>query len=120
MLLQPPLFNYHAFLRAGDDAIQAHTKAQGYGLIKVRSKTDKAVNQKIKKVWYKCAFGGEPLNTARERKTTSFKTNCPMRGTLTRTRMSQEGHEMWLWETNNPEHNHPPLRSQQLFLNSGA
>ncbi|KAF2497109.1 hypothetical protein BU16DRAFT_560424 [Lophium mytilinum] len=109
MALQPPPPQSYNTLEEAEEALRVHASAHGYGLTKSRSKKDKK-SREVKKVWFRCCFGGTSESNARVRNTSTMKAGCKMNGTLTRQPPGLNGERAWLWATVEEAHNsHPPM-----------
>jgi len=103
MVLQPPSTADYPTLEALLEALQAHASAEGYAVVKRRSKPS-FKSGILCKVALDCDRGGQPRRRpgAKPRKTGSIKCGCPFRVNA----VYKQDLDVWTVDVRNAEHNH--------------
>jgi len=103
MVMQPPPAADYPPLSALLEARQAHAAAEGYAIVRSRSKAGYKSGV-VAKVDIVCERNGEPRRKleARRRKTASIKCGCPFRVNA----IYKQSFNVWTTDVRNAEHNH--------------
>lgn len=103
MVMQPPPTADYSSLNALVEAVKTHAVAEGYGVVKKRSKAGYKSGA-VAKVGIICERGGESRRKlgARQRKTTSIKCGCPFRINA----VYKQSLDVWTTDVRNAKHNH--------------